>query len=374
MTPLLPRGRDAWIALAVGLLALLACLALGIAAPRQALASYLVAVLFALSLSLGATALLMVHVLTSGAWGFYVRPHLLAATRVLPWLSLALVPLLLGAYRLYPWMHPGPELLADERFARQTWYLRPGFFLVRGIVFALAWPTLAAGLRRRLERPRDACPPVAYAVLGLVAYAITVTLAAVDWVASLQPSWHSSTFGLTFGTAQMLAAAAWVGFAAAGQDRREPAPVLRDLGSLLLMFVLAWSYLVFMDYLTAWIGDQPSEARWYLPRTQTSWKYLAGFVFAFELLVPFALLLSARAKRHAASLRAIAAALLAAHLGYLFWLVMPSLRGDGFALRWSDPLALLGVGAVWWAAWVSALRRRSEPLRGGAPVRPEATP
>ena len=43
--------------------------------------------------------------------------------------------------------------------------------------------------------------------------------------------------------------------------------LLPDLGNLLLMFVLAWSYLAFMQYLTIWIADLPAETAWYIPRT-----------------------------------------------------------------------------------------------------------
>ena len=97
------RGqRTLWIALGVGMLALLISAVLGLAEPRQALLAYLFALLFFTGLSTGALALLMIHQLTGGAWGYDLRPGLLAAARVLPLLALLALPLLFGVNALYP--------------------------------------------------------------------------------------------------------------------------------------------------------------------------------------------------------------------------------------------------------------------------------
>jgi hypothetical protein len=380
MMPVIDRWRTRRIHVAVACaasIALLLCLLLGWHAPRQALLSYLVAGMFCLSLSLGSMALLMVHVLTGGGWGWYLRPQLIAALRPLPWLALLWLPLLLGVQLLYPWATPGG--MADAALRRQDWYLNQGFFIVRALVCFGVWLWLALALRRRLDRADDAGLS-RFAALGLIVHLLTMTTAAVDWVMSLVPAWRSSIFGLIVATSQLLAAAAAAVLYAAARHRRinapshppaEPARLLGDVGNLMLTLVLAWSYLAFMDYLTAWIGDLPAETVWYLPRLKTSWSALGVVLVVFHLAVPFAVLLSRQAKHHAGWLIAVAGLLLVMHYAYLFWLVVPGLRAGGLALAWSDPLAWLGLGGWWWvvfdARWRAVVNPRSESAARALP-------
>jgi hypothetical protein len=140
---------------------------------------------------------------------------------------------------------------------------------------------------------------------------------------------------------------------------------LHDLGGLLMALVLAWSYLAFMQYLTIWIADLPDETAWYIPRTLTTWRWLAWFLIAFHFLIPFVLLLSRGAKRRRIWMRALTAMLVIANLADAFWLVVPSFRAHGFALRWSDLLAPLGIGALWCCVYAGQLRvaRAAMPAR-----------
>lgn len=333
---------------AIAVLALLGCLLLGLRAAQPVLLSYLVAYVFFLGPALGSVPLLMVHRLAgNGDWGRELCAPLLAATRVLPLLALLLLPILLGAAGLYPWMQamvPG-----DPQIAQQRWYLNAPFFLLRAVLCFAVWLWLARGLRRYLGDPQlDAALP-RFAAMGLIVYLLSVSVAAVDWVMSLVPAWHSSVFGLIVATGQLLAAAALAVWCCNGRESAPPAARRRDLGSVLLVLVLAWSYLVFMDYLTVWIADLPEEAVWYLPRLHTSWRWLGVWLVVFHLLLPFAVLLSRHAKQHRSWLRGIAGLLLLAQAIYALWLVLPGLRPHGFALNWSDALAWLGIGGLCWA-------------------------
>jgi len=368
----LPQVRGRWPALTVAMLALLGCLLFGWRTPRQALLSYLFAFFFFTGLSVGSLALAMVHVLTGGAWGFYIRPYLLAAARALPLLAVMALPLLIGVRVLYPWA--SPELLARDAILRaQSWYLDPYFFIGRTIVYFAVWLALLAAFERRIENPR-LLPRVA--APGLIVYALTATLAAVDWVMSLLPHWHSTVFGMTIATGWMLAAAALATLCAMAAARSNDTQLPRlshDLGNLLLMFVLVWSYLAFMQYLTVWIADLPAETVWYIPRTLTTWRLLAWFLIAFHFAVPFTVLLSRRAKRRRTWLAWIAALLLIANLVDALWLVAPDQHPQGLALHWTDLLAPLGLGALWLrvfigrapAARVRASASFSTPHPGG---------
>jgi len=350
----LPRTLAQWFALLVGIVALVACLLLGLwREPKQALLSYLFAFFFFTGLSIGSLALLMIHAITGGAWGDCIRAPLLAAARLLPLMALAAIPVLVWMRVLYPWTGSAPNAQAQA----QSWYLDDTFFVIRTAVYFVVWigwlVAFTRNLGDRVRARRIAAP-------GLIVFGVTSLLASVDWAVSLTPHWHSSIFGMMVGTGWLLGACALAIAVAASPRSRHMAvapDVLHDLGNLLLMFVLAWSYLAFMQYLTVWIADLPDENAWYIPRTLTSWRWLAWFLIAFNFALPFGMLLSRAAKRNHAWLRAVAAMLFGANFFDAFWLIVPSFRTAGFALRWTDLCAPVGIGALWWCGWIGQLRR-----------------
>ncbi len=342
------------ISLLIGALALLLCAWLGRYSLRQALLSYLFAFVFFTGLSIGSLALAMVPVLTGGDWGRIVRPQLQAAVHMLPLQALFSLPLLIGVRIIYPWADP-LVLAQDAQLQAQSWYLDPTFFILRSAIYFGVWFVLGVTFDRRVSQPerlgRIAAP-------GLIAYGITATLASVDWIMSLFPHWHSTVFGLLAAVGWVLASAALAILVAlyTGTRTAKTQRGLTGLANLLLALVLAWAYLAFMQYLTVWIADLPSETSWYIPRTLTSWRYWAWFLIAFHFAVPCCILLSRRAKQHRVLLLLTAAMLLLASLADALWFVVPGFRSEGLALRWTDLFAPLGMGAVWGCFYLGKLR------------------
>ncbi len=337
-------------ALAVGVLGLLGWLLAAYLESRQALLSYLAVYLFWFGLSLGSLALSMLPPLTGGAWVTPIRPGLDAALRLLPLMALLFLPLGAGVGALYPWASPA----AGAANPPGHWYLNVGFFQSRAAVYFIIWLGLAYAVSFHKNDSPAPARLAAISAPGLILCAITATFAAVDWVMSLVPKWHSAVFGLQLGVGFLLGALAFgiAGAAADSPDSDRQADRRQDLGNLLLMLVLAWSYLAFMQYLIVWIGNLPPDVAWYLPRVGTGWRWLGLAVVLFQCILPFGLLLFRRLKRNAASLRAIAWLVLAASFAQSLWLVLPSLRTEGFRLGWSDAAAMLGIGGLWLAAFL----------------------
>jgi hypothetical protein len=176
---------------------------------------------------------------------------------------------------------------------------------------------------------------------------------------SLDPQWYSAVFGLLVGTGQVSAALALVVLwrLAASGESNPAAERLHDFGNLLLTLVLLWTYLLFMQFLTIWIADQPREIRWYLPRLQSDWRWLGTVILTLHLFVLLPLLLSRAAKRVPAGVGLIAVLLLCAQALYALWLTLPTLRPEGFGIGATDLAWFAGAGAVWLAVflWRSAL-------------------
>jgi hypothetical protein len=305
---------------------------------RALLASYLAAWWFVTGALLGGLANLWLHQLTGGAWGEAIRAPLLRAARWLPLACLLFLPLLVGLRLLYPWTG---TLGVQPDTAFRRWWLNPAFFTVRSIGYLVLWSLLAWTETR--ARGRSA----GRAAACLLAYGFSVSLAASDWIMSLQPQWYSSVFGWLCGTGQMLSGMA---LALLLIDRDAARARLPDLGNLLLMYVLTWAYLAYVQFLVIWAADLPREIAWYLRRSAPGWQAVAWTLLALHGAGPVAILLSRHAKRAPRLLGALAATLLAAHLLDCWWLVLPSVSGMTLHWLWLAPLVAAGFCALGWLA------------------------
>jgi len=199
----------------------------------------------------------------------------------------------------------------------------------------------------------------------IVAFALTITLAAYDWLASLDPSWASTMFAVYVfaGTFECGLAAVTLGTVLLA--RREPLRTavtekqLHDLGKLLFAFSIFWAYIWTCQYLLIWYGNIPEEVGHYLTRTNNGWLPLFVANVVINWVIPFLALLSARAKMDPRRLAAVSALLLVGHWLDLYVLIMPSAWREP---RFGLPELLL---AVAFAALVALLFRfyaRRAPL------------
>ncbi len=337
--------------------------------PVQFFHSYLFAFLFWLGIGLGCIAILMLHHLVGGAWGFVIQRTLETGARSLPLLALLFAPILLGLPYLYEWSRE--EAAADAVLLHKSAYLNVPFFAVRAILYFALW-TGAAYLLNRWSDKMDATGDAGYVRKlesisgpGLVFYGITMTFASVDWVMSLEPHWYSTIFGIVFLVGQGLSTIAFVIIVTMLLGYRKPlADVLvprhfHDLGNLLLAFVMLWAYVAFSQFLIIWSGNLPEEVTWYAHRLRGGWKWVALALISFHFLVPFLLLLLRRTKRKAQILAGVAVWLLVLRLVDLFWIVSPSLHRNGFGIHWLDFVTPVAVGGLWIAFFAWQLRSRA---------------
>lgn len=348
---------------APGWLAGIALLALGWLIGRdtaqQALQGYLVAWLFSLALPLGSMAWLSIHRLTGGGWGRALHAYWQVAAGLLPWVALLGLPLVAGAPVLLPWVQASPE-----RTPVPHWYLNLPFLYLRSAGCMVLWLALARRQRQwsAAQQHRPSLASQGLAGVSLLLLLLTISLTGVDWVMSLVPQWHSTALGMLLMTCFLTIALALPMLVAIRERpiRHATPDVLqlrRDLGNLLLACVLGWAYLAFMDYLTAWIADLPSETVWYLPRLQWPWRVLPLALLVLHLGVPLVALLPRRGKQNARVLAAVAALVLAMQFANLIWLVLPGLRTPARPLLWSDACAWGGLGVLMVMAWRQTHRR-----------------
>jgi hypothetical protein len=200
----------------------------------------------------------------------------------------------------------------------------------------------------------------------LLLYILTLSMATIDWLMSLEPHWYSTIYSIMVITGQALAALAFVicilGFMKKGTPPNEiPAKPWIDLGNMTLTFVMFWAYLSFSQYLIIWSADLPEEISWYLNRQQGGWFWLAMMLIAFQFALPFLLLLARRNKRDPRRLVRIAALLVGISLFNTFWLVEPPFHPASLRVHWLDLAAFAAVGGFWMAGFFGQLERRAAP-------------
>jgi hypothetical protein len=355
--------------LVIGGVSLAVCASAGFFNPAQFFRSYLVAFLFWSGIPLGCLAVLMLHHLVGGGWGFLIRRLLEASSRTMPVVAALVVPLLFGISQLYVWAHP-EAVASDPLLLHKRGYLNVPFFVGRSAGYFVVWTVLAHVLNGwSAEQDASGNASVShrfYALSGpgLVVYGLTMSFASLDWVMSIEPDWFSTIYSALFMVGQVLSALAFVMAMLGVLAFSEPLSsivtprYLNDLGNMLLTFVILWAYMAFSQFLIIWSGNLPDEITWYVHRVRGGWQWMAAGVLAFHFGVPFLLLLSRDIKRNVRRLSALAGAVLFMRLVDMVWNVDPAFNTARIRVHWMDGVASLGVGGIWMTAFVSQLKRR----------------
>ena len=356
-------------AVAVALLGGVGCVVGVMADPNQFFHSYLMAFMFWLGVSLGSLAVVMMQYLTGGVWAFVMRRPLEAASRALPLFALLFVPILLGLHYLYPWTLPAVRA-TDATIQAKALYLNVPFFIVRAAIYFAVWLLLALVVNRLSGRNDRTGDLLVFRKLGrisgpgLLLYAFTITFASIDWVMSLEPRWYSTIFGMIFMAGQGLSALAFATLVLILLSRDEPflsilrVTTMRDVGNMVLAFVMLWAYTSFSQLLLIWAGNLPQEIPWYVHRLGTGWQWIGIALAVFHFFVPFLLLLMRRTKQVLTGLRAVVLLLLFMRLVDLFWMVGPETHAGRFVVSWQDLATTIAIGGLFVAvfAWQLASR------------------
>lgn len=361
---------------AAGVVGLLLTLLGGLAAPRTALLSYLIAFVYWLGLCIGAASLVLANNAAGARWNVTVRRLGETMGAVVPVFALLFLPLLLGARHIWFWVDPQQPLAKETAalLAHKKPYLNMQFFTIRAAIYFVVWTWFALRLRSLSLRQDESGDPALTAAqrrispVGLLLFVLTLTFASFDWLMSLQPTWYSTIFGLYIYAGGFLTSLALVCVVVTGlRSSTQPWGRLitvdhqHNLGKLLFAFTAFWAYMAFSQYMLIWAGNLPEELVWIVTRSKGVWRPVGQLILFGQFLLPFFLLLSRDLKRNPRALAAIAMWILFIHYVDLYWVVMPAADVDRLGFHWTHLTAFIGVGGV---AVASAMYL----LRGARPV------
>jgi hypothetical protein len=313
------------------------------------LRSYLLGYILCWSFAVGGLALLMVQYLSGGKWGLLLRRPLEAMSRTIPVVAILFLPIGFFMKKLYLWAainHPMAALrnhLITHDQAHAIAFKRPmlsvtSVWIQTAVCFSI-WILYMTLLNRwSLERDADSKPNVRFwqvrfenlSGFGVLIYTVTMTVAAIDWVMSLDVTWYSSVYGFLFLVSQGYAVLALSIITVVRLSKAEPMKTVlrvteqKDLGKLAFAFTMLNMYLAFSQFLIMWSGNLPDEIPWYLNRIRGGWGVIGTLDFVFHWLIPFTLLLSSDLKRNKNRIVLVCKIMIFARAWDLFWLIEPN--------------------------------------------------
>ncbi len=295
--------------------------------------AYLMGFIFVVGIPLGSLALLMLHHLVGGTWGYGLRRILEASTRCIPLMVALFFILILGMNSLYgAWLDPHHH--ADIILLKASYLNRAGWIL-RGFICFAVWGALAYYMNawsKRQDETGDLNLTRKLRVLsgpGVVLYVLAVSVAGWDWGMSLDPAWFSSMYGPLFMISQGLTTLAFCIVVVTPLARFQPLnqvmkrKIYHDVGNLTFAFGILWAYMTISQYLIIWSGNIAEEVPYYLNRLG-SWQVIAVILALFHFLVPFLILLMRNSKLHSDRLVKIAWWILLMRFVDLFWHIYPA--------------------------------------------------
>ena len=375
---------------------------------RPFLRGYLFAFIAVLSLSLGSLFFTILHHLTRAGWSVVVRRIAEAMAANLRWIWILFLPILWLVLSgrgglLFEWADP-VAVAGDPMLAHKTPYLNPVFWSIRAVVLFGTWAALTHFFLSR-SRAQDDDGDLRHthamqrlAPVGMILYALTQSVAAIDWIESLEPRWFSTMFAVYFFAASACGFFSVLILFLAGLQRagRLRTSVTHehyhDVGKMLFAFgIVFWAYIAFSQYMLIWYADLPIETNWYMVRQLGMWLPVTLMLLFGHFVVPFTVLVSRWPKRWPPAMTAIAGWMTIMFLLDIYWLVMPVVpaeaihastayhelvaavdAGDafiGYGLRLKQLLCVAGMGALFtagtgWTLGRGSLIPTSDPRLG----------
>lgn len=304
--------------------------------------AYLLSLVFFVSITQGCVALVAGAELSNAKWILPLRRGLLGVHPLLLFFSLLFL-LLWTKMDMYPWAPSTSAWLQQDFFiARNFLLLLFSFLLAR----RFSSECLSGGAKKRL-----------YAVLFILAFVISQSLIAFDWVMSLEYPWFSTLFGGYFFVEAFYGGIS-VGIficifhAAESAECKES---LRDSAKMLFGFSLFWAGLFYAQYLVIWYGNLPEELSYLLKRISPPYFAVSRLILALLFVIPFLVLLSKQVKTNRPVMFFLSSCVLAGILLERILFIIP-------AAETNLPLALaefIAMGLLFFATVSGTSARRS---------------
>lgn len=322
------------IAAGIGLLALLWAVFISQAPASRIWANLWMNAIMFLFLGLGALFFWTVNVLGESTWQINIQRILESMALTIPFAIILFVAAFPGLTHIFEWTHT--EHL-DRILQQKTPYLNIPFWLIRFAIYFIFWSFFAIYLRKVSVKndfePQDNYLKRVRSTSGwfMVFFAISSSMAAWDWLMSIDAHWFSTLYGWYIFSSMFVAALAVIIIIAIAFKEFGILPNinkehLHDLGKYLFGFSIFWAYLWLSQFLLIWYSNIPEETIYYVERV-THFRTLFYLNVAINFLIPFLALMTRKSKRQPLILGSIALIVLLGHYIDLYLAIMPGAVG-----------------------------------------------
>ena len=313
--------------------------------PARAWGNILICNFYFISLAIGATFFMALQSITQSGWSSMFKRVPEAMGTYLPYAGLLmLLFVIFGAYHVYPWTHADP-VKHDSILLHKTPYLNMTFFIVRFVLFFAAWIVLTRLLRKYSIR-EDREGGVTWfqksefiSKVYIFTLALTFSLAAFDWIMSIDTHWFSTIFAFKNFVSAFYHGAATItlivillnrqGYFSNLNDSH-----LHDFSKYIFMLSIIWGYMWFAQFFLIWYANLPEETIYYVQRMGKEWKVIFLLDISINWMFPFLFLMLNKIAKNRIALFFTAIIVLIGMWLDLYLQVMPGITGKnnvGFA-------------------------------------------
>jgi hypothetical protein len=360
-------------ALIIGIVGLaLTGVGFAVSGAHAAAMSYLVGLTFWIAIAIGMLMWTLIHHIFDASWSVILRRQFEHCIAVFPWLALLFAPLVIVSWTgthdtIWSWMnldghvHGGHGTIGEDvLYVKKAAFLSLEMFTGMTVGFFLIWMWLSARLRKAsFTQDIDGDLKWTYmnrktAAFGIALTAVTLTLASIYWIKSLEYHWFSTMFGVWF-FANCVRGALAIGvlimlWLLARGDYKGILNTnhFHSIGQLIFAFTVFWAYVTFSQYFLIWNANVPEETFWYNLReihadgTPSQWKWVGMVILFGHFVIPFLYLLSYKNKVTPSRIKFIVYWILATILIDLCYNILPVLKDAH-----GDPLPFFSLNLVW---------------------------
>jgi hypothetical protein len=247
---------------------------------------------------------------------------------------------------LYDKASPGYDKILDQKSAYFFWLSHPGgfpvFYILRMVVFFGLWYWFFTVIKKKMLAEdveggtSNWYGARKWAAIFLVFFGYSSSVAAWDWVMSIDPHWFSTMFGWYVFASWWVSGLAMITLVVvylkeAGYLKMVNANHLHDLGKFIFAFSIFWTYIWFSQFMLIYYANIPEETVYFIQRIKNapySWIFYTNLILNFVL--PFLLLMTRDAKRHMSMLKVVAPIVILGHWFDFFNMITPGvMKGEG---------------------------------------------
>lgn len=236
----------------------------------------------------------------------------------------------------------------------------PLFFVLRMVVFFGLWYLFFVWIKKEMLA-EDINGGTAHwtkarslSAIFLVIFAVSSSIAAWDWVMSIDTHWYSTMMGWYVFASWWVSGLAMItliviSLKEIGYLKAVNANHLHNLGLFVFAFSIFWTYIWFSQFLLIYYANIPEETVYFVTRIKNSpysWIFYANIILNFVL--PFLLFMTRDAKRHMSMLKVVCPIVVVGHWLDFYNMVTPGVMQNDGGLGFLE----IGLAMVFMAAFL----------------------